>query len=137
MRLKKILLSLFITLLLVVTIFPALTQAEDDPKNNQHGTFKAFGDNSGLSPASGEPKEPLAIITAIIKVGLSFLGVVFLVLIIISGFKWMTTSSPDEIKKIRAKIINATIGLVIVLAAYGLTTFISEAIFTSLQAPTP
>ena len=130
MWLKKILLPLLIVL--IITVFPFLAQA----KTNFQNTFEAFGNGAGIAPTGAEtPTEPILIITTIIKIALSFLGVIFLILIIISGFKWMTTSSPDEIKKIRAKITNAVIGLVIVLAAYGITTFISSAIFTSLQAP--
>lgn len=60
-----------------------------------------------------------------IKGFLSLLGVIFVILIIISGFNWMTASGDEEkIKKATSTIRSAIIGLLIVVAAYSITYFV-------------
>jgi len=57
------------------------------------------------------------------------LGVVFLVLIIYGGIMWMVSSGDQErITKARKIIVNATIGLAIVLMAYMITFFVVSAL---------
>ena len=61
----------------------------------------------------------------IVQYTLGFLGIIFLIMIIYSGFQWMTAGGNEEtISKAKKRIINATIGLIIVLAAYAITYFI-------------
>jgi hypothetical protein len=65
------------------------------------------------------------LVSSIIKIVLGFLSIIFLVLIVMAGFKWMTAGGNEEqIKKSTATIKAAVIGLVIVLAAYTITYFI-------------
>lgn len=65
------------------------------------------------------------LISRIIRIVLSFLGIIFLVLIIFSGFRWMTAGGNEEaVKKAQGTIKTAIIGLVIVLAAYSITYFV-------------
>jgi hypothetical protein len=65
------------------------------------------------------------LISRIIRIVLSFLGIIFLVLIIFSGFRWMTSGGNEEaVKKAQSTIKTAIIGLVIVLAAYSITYFV-------------
>ncbi|HZJ40914.1 MAG TPA: hypothetical protein VFD16_01455 [Candidatus Saccharimonadales bacterium] len=65
------------------------------------------------------------LVSQIIKVVLGFLAIIFLILIIMAGFRWMTAGGNEEqIKKSTATIKAAVIGLIIVLAAYTITYFI-------------
>ena len=65
-------------------------------------------------------------IGSVIKVALSLVGVFFLMLIIYAGYTWMLArGNAPEVEKAKNTIINATIGLVIVLAAYLITTSLS------------
>lgn len=77
----------------------------------------------------GEPKTIPEIIGTIIASLLSLLGVVFLVLVIYGGFLWMT-SGGNEIKVLKAKktLIQATIGLIIIVSAYSITYFVLSAL---------
>lgn len=62
------------------------------------------------------------IISVIIKTVLGFLGIVFLVLTIMAGFRWMTSQgNEEEIKKAKKTLTNSIIGLIIVLTAYTIT----------------
>jgi hypothetical protein len=76
-----------------------------------------------------EPKSPAEIIGAIIGTFLSFLGVIFLCLVLYGGFLWMI-SAGNESKVLRAKqvLTQAVIGLIIILSAYSITYFVFNAL---------
>lgn len=60
---------------------------------------------------------------------LSFIGVVFMVLIIAAGLMWMTSGgNQSKVDKAKDLMIAAIIGLVIVLSAYAITAFIGREI---------
>lgn len=62
---------------------------------------------------------------SIVQVALSFVGIIFLTLMVYAGFLWMTAKG-DESKVDKAKEIikAAIIGLVITLGAYSITAFV-------------
>lgn len=65
----------------------------------------------------------------IINVLLGFLGVIFLVLTIYAGFLWMTAGgNADQVEKAKKMLIQAIIGLVILLSAYAISNFVIGAI---------
>jgi len=80
-----------------------------------------------------EPRSIPEIIGAIIGTFLSFLGIIFLCLIIYGGFIWMT-SRGNEIKVLKAKkiITQAVVGLIIILSAYSITYFVFNAILQAV-----
>lgn len=56
---------------------------------------------------------------------LSFIGVVFLILMIYGGLTWMLArGNEQEVEKAKNLIIAAVIGLIIVLSAYAITSYI-------------
>ena len=60
-----------------------------------------------------------------IKIFLTFLGIVFLILIMYGGFLWMTAEGNEQqVTKAKQTIINSTIGIVIVMLAYAITWFV-------------
>jgi cytochrome bd-type quinol oxidase subunit 2 len=62
----------------------------------------------------------------------SLLGVIFLILVIYGGAKWMTSrGNQEEIKKAKNILISSIIGLLIVLVAYALTWFIFNFFITT------
>ena len=62
------------------------------------------------------------IIGWILTVVLSFLGVIFLVLMVYGGYNWMTARGNEEqVKKAQEAITAAVIGLVIVILAYAIS----------------
>lgn len=72
----------------------------------------------------------------VIKVALSLVGTVFLVLTVYAGILWMTASGNEEqVTKAIGILKRATIGLVIVMTAYGVTVFVVAAITMSAGAP--
>ncbi len=89
-------------------------------------------DVMALLPWSGfDPNATVGDIMAQVIVSfLSLLGVVFIILIMLGGFKWMT-SGGNEGKVLMAKqtIKRAVIGFVIIMSAYVITAFV----FTAVQ----
>lgn len=63
---------------------------------------------------------------------LSFIGVIFMGLIIYGGLLWMLARGNDQqVERARDLIMQAIIGLIIVLAAYAITAFIGEQLTSS------
>lgn len=72
------------------------------------------------------------IIDTIISVILGFLGLIAVILILIGGFMWMTAGgNDDKITTGRKYIINGVIGLIIILAAYAIASFVITNIGTA------
>ena len=66
-----------------------------------------------------------AMVFTVINVILGFLGVLAIVIVLIGGFKWMTSGGSEEkIGEARQMIIAGIIGLAIVLAAYAIAQFV-------------
>jgi len=66
---------------------------------------------------------------AMVSVIISFVGTIFFIFVIASGIQWMTAGGNEEqVNKSRKRLINASIGLLITVAAYFITWFISNAI---------
>ena len=56
---------------------------------------------------------------SIVQIALGFIGVIFLILVIVSGIQWMTSGgNTDKINKARQRLINSVIGLGIVLLGW-------------------
>jgi amino acid transporter len=65
------------------------------------------------------------ILSMVIRAFLSLLGIIFLVLIIVAGYNWMTAGGNDEkVTKAKSTIARAIIGLIIIVAAYAITYFV-------------
>jgi len=91
----------------------------------------------GLGATAGEAglKTGLAsksvpeIIGSVIGVVLGLLGVVFMILLLYGGYSWMTAyGNEQKLTKAKDTIINATIGLIIILAAYAISRFVIGAL---------
>lgn len=63
----------------------------------------------------------------IVGAGLSFIGVLFFILMIYGGFIWMLArGNEQEVTKAKDLITSAVIGLVIVLSAYAITYYVGD-----------
>ncbi len=85
--------------------------------------------------AGGADVSRVDIATIVINVIQTILGLVsvgFFILFIYGGFKWMIAKgNKEQIIAAKKTIINAVIGLAIVITAYSITYFISQAIETA------
>ena len=70
-----------------------------------------------------------SIVATVIGAALSLLGMIFVILMLYGGFLWMTAGGEEEqVKKALGIIKNAIIGLIVIVAAYGITAFVFDAI---------
>lgn len=119
---KKILFSLFAFCLLAL---PSMAMASDlvDEGFGIGGTYGLKTNNNAQVNLSSE--NPINMSVRIINFVISFLGLAAVVIILVGGFKWMTSmGNQDTVKKAKSLIIAGVIGLIIILAAWGLTRFV-------------
>ncbi len=90
-----------------------------------------FGLDETASQAQLSQTAPSDVPTALGNVTgtvLSIIGVIFFILIVYGGFLWMTAHGDSgQVDKGKETIIGAVIGLIVVSAAYALTTFVFNA----------
>jgi predicted PurR-regulated permease PerM len=99
------------------SVFPAGT-ASSVNKSDQMSAFVSSAGFSTTIQAEG-------IVSVIIRMLLSLLAIIFVLLMIFSGYQWMTAGGNEEqVKKAQTRIKNAVIGLVVVILAYAITAFV-------------
>lgn len=84
-----------------------------------------LGEVNDAAGLGGNADSLTTTIGSLIAVLLGFLGVIFLVLIIYAGLLWMTAAGSEEnVKKAKSILLNSVIGLVILLSAYAISSFV-------------
>ena len=126
MHMRKFILalvSLAATLSFTLAVMPVQAQSTNPLQGaqNQLGTFAPSlgygGDTQGT--------QLMKTIGAIIQFALGFMGIVFVLLIIYSGFLWMTAGGDTKkVESAKNIIKNCIIGLIIMVLAYSITTFV-------------
>jgi len=82
------------------------------------------GNSTGLGDS-----DPREIAARVINIMLGFLGIIAVVLILAGGFMWMTAAgNDDKVASAKKVMIAGVIGLVIVLAAFGIAKFVVNAL---------
>jgi len=72
------------------------------------------------------------IVNNFIRVLLGFLGLIAVIIILVGGFQWMTAMGDDtKIKGAKGLIKAGVTGLIIILAAYSISTFAINTIMTA------
>ncbi|MBL7021959.1 hypothetical protein ISR92_01385 [Patescibacteria group bacterium] len=80
---------------------------------------EAYYNDGTMEPAEANPTN---IVGSIIEIALGFLGIIFVILIIVSGYQWMTAGgNATTIETAKKRIINSVVGLLIVLTAFTIT----------------
>lgn len=70
-------------------------------------------------------QDPRVTIAKVIRLLLGFLGIIAVTIILYAGFIWMTSGGNEEkISKAKALLKNGAIGLIIILASFGIVAFI-------------
>jgi hypothetical protein len=88
-----------------------------------------FGDQIGLGS-----EDPRVIASNIIRIFLGFLGIVALGLIIYAGFLWMTSEgNAEKVDKAKKILTGAIIGLLIILSAFAIASFIISQLLDATQ----
>lgn len=104
------------SLVLSVGMFavPALVGAQTD----------IFGVNYGAATGLGQ-QDPRETIANVIKIALSFLGIVAVVIVLWGGVLWMTAAGNEEkVGQAKKVLFSGLIGLIIILSAFAVTQFV-------------
>ncbi len=122
MKLKFSFPTIALLIISLASVIPAFVFArgnlQDAVKTNL--TAKAIP-QTGLGES-----EPGLYVGTIINAALTLVGLIFLVLMVYAGYLWMTARGESEqIDKAKQIITASIIGLVIVLSAYAISTFVT------------
>ncbi|HNV12434.1 MAG TPA: pilin [bacterium] len=120
--LKQFLFVFFLVSILTIPFF-SLAQISDSSVTDK---LKQTGFSAGFSRDTNEFTLSETI-GRIVSTALSLIGVVFIILIILGGYQWMTAGGNEEqVSKAKDRIKNAIIGLVITVSAYAIWALIEE-----------
>ena len=140
MRLPKLLLIYFFLANLMLVGFivstktaTAQTVSEIDVWGDQL-TDEAFGAQQLAEIGLGN-NDPRLIVVRIIQIALGLLGIIAVVIMMYGGYMWMTANGDEEkVTKAKEVLRNGTIGLLIILSAFALATFIINRLLYSTGA---
>ncbi len=119
----KYLIILIITIFFLPINIVCAGPLDADTLSNMADQEEALADEAGFERSTKVGD----IVAAIIKAALSLLGIIFIILIIIAGYNWMTAGGDEEkIRKAKDTLKRAIIGLLIIVTAYAITVFIFE-----------
>lgn len=106
----------------------------------QDGGYQGAVDNVGqTAQAAGinQNGDLIQIIGRIINIVLGFLGVILLILFLYAGFLWMTAAdNAAKVQQAKTIMKNAIIGLVIIVAAFAITSYIMSLLSGNLGGNT-
>ncbi len=112
-------------LLITFLSAPILTLAADGSlQGDIQGGLTNLGTGAGFKSSLETGGLP-AMVGRIINIFLSILGVLFVILMVYGGYNWMTSyGDSKKVDKGKEVIIDAVIGLVIILLAYAIANFV-------------
>ena len=112
---------LVITLLCTLFLTTAFLSVKAYNFNNDSG-LKSMGASAELD---SNQQTPEYYIGTVLSLFFSFLSLIFLILTIYAGILWMTAQGDTgQVTKAKETLIRAIVGLVISIAAYGITYFV-------------
>ena len=100
-----------------------------DPGTDGRRYFDLMGEYGFERSSSGEPMPLKLFVLLVINYILGFLGILFILLIIYGGYYWMFSGGNEQkIETAKKILLNATIGVVIVLLSASITHFVFKAL---------
>lgn len=120
---KKNIFILAASFLFAISAMPVVSQAID-LGTGQGSILQEAGTEAGFSQETTDTTFA-EILGSVVQTALSFVGIIFLSLMVYAGYLWMTArGEQDQIEKAKSIIRAAIIGLVITVGAYSITAFI-------------
>lgn len=105
--------------------FPLIAKATVPTGLNEAGTALNTAAGTALSGASDLP----TLVGRVISILLGFLGIICIGLIVYAGVLYLTAGGDDKhIEKAKKLLTNAAIGLILIVAAYAIATYVVGAL---------
>ena len=124
---KKIVKHLIAFAMLAFLAIPAVSFAQ---LTNEQMGMDVIAENTNLSDS--DPRQTVA---RLIDVAMLLLGIIAVGIVLLGGFKWMTAGGNEDKVGEAKKLMGAgVIGLIIVLSAWGIATFILQRLSTATGA---
>jgi len=126
---NKLILKVIYSFVCVFFLLVSQAQAQNvtDAVNGLNSTAQKVGAFSSQTGGSFNNTFLTTQAGNIIGIVLSFIGILFLGLIIYAGIMWMTAAGNEQqVTKSKDLIVNAIIGLIVVFAAYAITAYIGN-----------
>jgi len=109
--------AMFTVMFMAVAAFALPAMAQPDLGLN-------YATNLGLASQNGDVRDTAV---DIVKYLMTFLGIIAVVIILIGGFRWMTAGgNEDRIASAKKTITAGAIGLIVILAAFAIVTFVIQ-----------
>lgn len=113
----------------VTTDGAAPNPAEVDDNTYWGGQKVAENIESTIQLGKRDPRE---IAANVINIILGFLGIIAVILILAGGFKWMIAAgNQDKVDEAKKLMSAGVIGLIIILASFGIARFVINALVTA------
>jgi len=105
-------------ILLIAILLPVIVNAQPD-------LGMEYVDGLGLSASSEDPRN---VLVNIVKYAMTFLALLAVVVVLIGGFRWMTSmGNEDRLAMAKATVTSGMIGLAVILASFAIVNFIINA----------
>lgn len=130
-KLRRVVVTVAAVFIAAVALAPRVASLRGNPFTNAGAQLGTVAVNAGQA-GSVQPGALEDIIGKLIKGALSIAGVIFFAYIVWAGYLWMTAHGEEEkITQAKKMISGGVIGLVIVLAAYAITIFVTSKLTAS------
>lgn len=130
--------ALIVAMVMIVPMLSMISISAVSAATTNVNENNFWGGATGKANVSGNiglgTTDPRTVVANVIQAALGFLGIVAVIIILLGGFKYMTAGGEegkvDEAKKL---IMSGIIGLVIILSAFGIATFVISSLTTATQ----
>lgn len=130
MRIIEKIKIIFFLLAVSVLILPAAVGAgplSSDALDEMKSQNEKFTEKAGYQTAS--VNDLSSMVGVIIKGFIGLLGIIFIILIILAGYNWMTAMGEEaKVDKAKETLKRAIIGLCIIIASYAITYYVFNAL---------
>lgn len=130
---KKRLLRNFVAIICLLFLLTPVYQVSAGLLSTvEDGGLKTIGDTA--YGQAGAPEDVRVVIANIMKKLMGFIGVIMVVLVVYSGFQWMTAGGEKtKVEEAKKRLQNAVIGLIIIFSAYIFTNFILSCVINAVN----
>lgn len=131
MLINRIMLKKFLVKIFIIAILCVPTLAYAANLNDATSVLDSGAKEMGYQTGTDMNLEVM--VGKVIQAFLGLLGVIFLVIVIVAGAMWMTAGGDTKRVQISKDwLTNGVVGLVIVLSAYAISSFIVSTLITNL-----